>query len=330
MLVSVVIPVYNVRDFLEKCVTSVINQTYSELEIILVDDGSTDGSDDICNKLAVEDSRIEVIHKKNGGLSDARNVGMKSARGKYLFFLDSDDTINSMLIEKSVEVAESYKADIVYFDYRRLEPNGQIEVCNCRLPQMQPMSLESNPELLLSTISVCMKLFLREFLEKTEINFPLGYRYEDLGTMPKILHHAKRIIYLKEPLYDYQIREGSITTGTDSERNYQHRKAMLEGVLSYYKEHNKYEKYKSELEYLFIYNMYFLPAKEMLYSSKDLYNINKCRDYLEKNFHSFRKNRYIQNMDGKERLQFFLIEKKQYWLINVMSWLRKQRDCMRR
>ncbi len=105
-MVSVIIPVYNVKKYLEKSVGSVTSQTYKELEILLVDDGSTDGSGEICDKLADMDSRIAVVHKKNGGLSDARNVGLDIATGDYILFVDSDDTVNPELIERCVKTAE--------------------------------------------------------------------------------------------------------------------------------------------------------------------------------------------------------------------------------
>ena len=127
VLVSVVVPVYNVQDFLEKCVKSIKAQTYQELEIILVDDGSTDCSNEMCDKFAQEDSRIRVIHKKNGGLSDARNVGAGLAAGKYLFFLDSDDYVDSRLVEKAVGAAEKFDSDIVYLIINGWNQTGMLK-----------------------------------------------------------------------------------------------------------------------------------------------------------------------------------------------------------
>ena len=330
VLVSVVVPVYNVQDFLEKCVKSIKAQTYQELEIILVDDGSTDCSNEMCDKFAQEDSRIRVIHKKNGGLSDARNVGAGLAAGKYLFFLDSDDYVDSRLVEKAVGAAEKFDSDIVYFDYKRLEPNGDVEVCDCNLPEMCPISLKTNPELMLQTLSVCAKLFRRDFFTKTGLFFPVGYRYEDLGTIPKLVLTADCVVYLREPLYYYMIREGSITTGTEDEKNYTHRRKMVEGVLDYYRENGQFETFHRELEYLTFYNMYFIPAREMIYHDRKSPYVKKCRDLTAKLFPGFRKNPYIKNMGRKEKVQFWILEKRQFWMMNVLSWARKQSDKMRR
>ena len=120
-LVSIIVPVYNVEEYLEECVNSIISQTYTNIEIILVDDGSTDNSGELCDKYSLRDNRIEVIHKVNGGISDARNVGAKSAKGKYIYFIDSDDYIVSEAIDELVSVALRDNSDIVFFDAKCFE-----------------------------------------------------------------------------------------------------------------------------------------------------------------------------------------------------------------
>lgn len=110
--ISIIIPVYNVKKYLNDCIQSVINQTYNNLEIILIDDGSTDGSGDYCDEIAKKDSRIFVYHKTNGGLSEARNVGIKISTGKYITFIDSDDYIENLYIETLYNSLIEYKADI--------------------------------------------------------------------------------------------------------------------------------------------------------------------------------------------------------------------------
>ena len=112
-LLSIIVPVYNVKSYLKKCVESIINQTYTNLQIILVDDGSTDGSQDICDEFAQRDSRIVVIHKENGGLSTARNVGMDRAKGAYIAFVDSDDWLEPNMYEALISQLEKHEADIV-------------------------------------------------------------------------------------------------------------------------------------------------------------------------------------------------------------------------
>ena len=112
-LISVIIPVYNVQAYLVRCVDSVINQSYDNLEIILVDDGSSDNSSQICDELALKDRRIKVIHKTNGGLSDARNVGLEKSVGDYILFVDSDDFIHQEMVEKMYGIIQKNETDIV-------------------------------------------------------------------------------------------------------------------------------------------------------------------------------------------------------------------------
>ena len=118
--ISIIVPVYNVEKYLERCVKSIQNQTYSDLEIILVDDGSPDSSGALCDQYAKEDKRIKVIHKKNGGLSEARNYGIEAATGSYIMFIDSDDWIDLDMAEMLCKLSNKYDADIVECSWRNI------------------------------------------------------------------------------------------------------------------------------------------------------------------------------------------------------------------
>ena len=115
-LISVIIPVYNVEEYLRECIDSVLNQTFSDFEVILVNDGSTDSSGEICDEYVEKDERVTVIHQKNGGLSVARNIGLSEANGKYVYFLDSDDYISENALATLLNIAENDSSDIVFFD----------------------------------------------------------------------------------------------------------------------------------------------------------------------------------------------------------------------
>lgn len=203
-LVSVVVPVYKVGQYLERCVKSICEQTYQELEIILVNDGSPDRCGEMCEELAQKDNRIQVLHKQNGGLSDARNAGVKLATGKYLLFVDSDDYIAKDLVEKTVTEAEKMACDMVLFDYYCVE-NGIEEVRTTQIPGGKVISLEKEHQLLLAPPAAWAKLFNREFYVKADCPFPKGLYFEDLATTPIFFLKAERISYLKEPLYYYII-----------------------------------------------------------------------------------------------------------------------------
>lgn len=125
-MISIIVPIYNVEKYLPKCIESIINQTYTDLEILLIDDGSTDNSGLICDKYASIDNRIRVIHKKNGGLSDARNVGLDICKGKYISFIDSDDYIELTMYEKMIKIMINQKVDIVSCNYNHIYNNNKI------------------------------------------------------------------------------------------------------------------------------------------------------------------------------------------------------------
>ncbi len=317
-LVSVVVPIYKVEKYLEKCVSSIQRQTYQNLEIILVDDGSPDHSGEMCDVYVEKDSRICVIHKANGGLSDARNAGAEKATGKYLLFVDSDDYIAEDLIEKAVRTAEKTCCDIVLFDYFHVE-DGIKEIRETNLPPKKKISLEKEKNLLLIPPASWLKLFNREFYERTGISFPKGRYYEDLGTTPKFVLEAGSVVYLPEALYYYIVRKDSIMGSKDYIRNYRDKKHVLEDVLNYYKDRNVYDRYKEELEYLVFANLYFEPSKEMVLAGVKADHLQMARTYIYQNFSKFCKNKYVCQLGKKDRLHIWILNTRQYWLMRLLS-----------
>lgn len=323
-LVSIVVPIYNVEKYLEKCVQSIQAQTYENLEIILVNDGSPDMCGSMCDAYARQDDRIKVLHKKNGGLSDARNEGAKLATGKYLLFVDSDDFIELDLIQKTVESAEKYQSDIVLFDHKRLEADGTIEISSMTgISENRSFSLEDYPQIMIESISAWNKLFLRKFYIESNVQFPVGYYYEDLGSSPRYLLAANRISYVKEPFYNYVIREGSIMSATKEEKSYHDRCKMIENVREHYRQAGSYDKYFKELEYLALFHAYFIPAKEILFRKGDRSYIAKFRNFVKQKYPKYTKNCYLSSMSEKEKLQFYMIDHSQYWVVNLLSWARQ-------
>lgn len=329
MLISVIVPVYNVEKYLGKCVDSLLGQTYRELEIILVDDGSPDRCGEICDAYAKKDHRIKVIHKENGGLSDARNAGIKKASGEYLLFVDSDDYIERDLIEKVAEAAEKTKCDMVMFDYVREEETFSLPLYS-ELPEHKVLTLESNPEILISTLSAWSKLYRREFYLEQGHWFPKGRLYEDLGSIPKLFLDAGSIVYVKGAFYHYLIRPGSIMTSTKFEKNYTDRTAMYQAILDYYKEAGKYDAYKDELEYLAFRNIYFEPSKEIILTDRKSPYLQKFRAFMEQHFPDYHKNPYLKGLTSKERLHYRIIETKQYWLMVLLSYARRAVEKLRK
>jgi glycosyltransferase involved in cell wall biosynthesis len=325
-LVSIIVPIYNVEDYLERCIESLANQTYTNLEIILVDDGSTDNCGKMCDELAKRDNRINVIHKKNGGLSDARNVGFSNATGKYAIFIDSDDYVDIELISDCVSRIENDNSDMVVFDFKRVE--GKDIDCITLIDVKEGCyNLSEKPQLLIGSPAAWNKFFKKEFLNATNIQFPVGKYYEDLGTTPKFLASAKRISYIKKPYYYYMIRSGSIMSSGKFEKNFNDRTEMIDGVLRYFKEKNLYEKYKNELEFLTLFNGYFLPSREIILADRKNKILGKFRKYIYTRFPTFAKNPYIKTqLSKKDRLHLWTINARQYWVMVLLSKLRKMKE----
>lgn len=216
-LISVIIPVYNVAPYLEQCVNSVRQQTYSNLEIILVDDGSTDGSGAICDAWAKRDARIYVFHKKNGGLSDARNFGLERATGTYIGFVDSDDFIHPQMYEMLIDAMKEKDAQVAACDFaRENEEDFRKPVDVSRISHQVLGGEEALANLNLPLSTVCNKLFSKELF--AGVRFPKGRAHEDEAVIHRLLAPCKRIVKVSCPLYFYLVREDSIMHSVSEKR----------------------------------------------------------------------------------------------------------------
>lgn len=216
-LVSVVVAAYNVGKYLEKCVDSIVSQDYDKLEIILVDDGSKDNTGDLCDKYAEHNKRIKVIHQKNGGLSNARNSGIKAAHGKYITFIDGDDYVDKTYISSLLIALIDNKADISVAGHTIVRPNKSCDKISSSKLLLKPR--EALFEILYDRnidISSWGKLYKTSLF--SNISFPDGQLFEDSATTYKLFMAAKSIAVIPESHYFYIIREGSITNAGFSEK----------------------------------------------------------------------------------------------------------------
>lgn len=218
-LVSVVIPVYKVEKYLQASVESVLAQTYENIEIILIDDGSPDLCPQICDEIAEKYSNVFAYHKQNGGLSDARNFGIEKSKGKYIFFLDSDDTIDKKTIFSMVELAEAENADIVIPDryYQSYEEDGRTEL----LYHFKEEGLYiQNPLMFALEVLIARGrawratavLYHLDVIKREKCLFPVGYTAEDISFNLQVMSHARKIAFLRTPTLNYLKRKNSITT----------------------------------------------------------------------------------------------------------------------
>lgn len=213
ILVSVIVPVYNVEAYLSRCIDSLLAQTYPNLEIILVDDGSPDGSGTICDSYAEAHSCIKVIHKENGGLSDARNVGIAAAKGEYIGFVDSDDFVSPEMFRRLLEAALSQDAPVAACGRYTTDEAGTVTGEAFTLPEEKLFSLPEAVEEILTggplDVAAWDKLYRKDIFDG--ISFPVGEINEDAAIIFKVLARAERIAHIGAPMYYYRERGGSIT-----------------------------------------------------------------------------------------------------------------------
>lgn len=244
VLVSVIIPVYNTEKYLDKCLQSVVNQTYNKLQIILVDDGATDNSPQLCDEWKAKDSRIEVIHKQNEGLGYTRNAGLEVAQGKYVSFLDSDDTIELNTIEVCVNALENKDADACFYARKTFDKEGKYSICE-NIPSKLEFTNDEvknefskiywgihpleNPDPFLHS-SVCRGMFLRKTIEENGLRFCSEriYLSEDVVFGLEFCKFAKKIIIIPQYFYNYTYNETSLTKS--------YRPQRLEQAKNLYKE----------------------------------------------------------------------------------------------
>ena len=205
-LVSIIVPIYNVENYLEKCLTSILAQSYSQIEVLMINDGSTDNSLEIMDDFSKKDSRFLSFTKENGGLSDARNYGIEHATGEYLVFVDSDDYIVSTFVEDLLYNLIDSNTDISVGDMTYLYENGNKEFASGGNFEIE--SFAENEMLLLINNSACNKLYKKYLFDI--IRFPKGLWYEDLATIPIVVAKANSISKVNKELYIYYQRTGSI------------------------------------------------------------------------------------------------------------------------
>lgn len=248
-LISVIVPVYNVEEYLPRCIDSILAQTYSNLEIILVDDGTKDNSNVICDEYAAKDSRIRVIHKENGGLSSARNAGIDVAKGEYIAFVDSDDWIEPDAYETMLTLALEENVKLVCagrYDVRSGSGERTVGLCP---PKQEVISGEELVRRIFLWDNIDSaawdKLYHRSLFR--EIRYPVGKIVEDVPVTYRIALDAGRIGMCSKPVYNYFHRPGSITTSSVSAKTF-HFSQHTEKIYPYIREH--YPQLKNEARYL--------------------------------------------------------------------------------
>lgn len=297
--VSIIVPVYNVERYVRKCLTRLVEQTLKDIEIIIVDDGSTDNSAQIIKEFAKRDNRIKYYKKENGGLSDARNYGMKYATAPYIAFLDSDDYVDVTIYEKMYRKAKKDECDMVecnfYWIYPRHRHKNKKDIG--KKYSNQSKMLEK------ARVVAWNKLYKREIIEKNKVQFPKGLIYEDIEFFYKLIPYIHTVSFVKEPLVYYVQRKKSIIN-KQTKKNSDIFK-VFEHIVEYYQKNNFYHTYKEELEYscarILLCSSFKRIAK---IKDKELRKelLNETWIYLNTKFPQWKQNKILNiNLNNKKR-----------------------------
>ena len=270
-MISVIVPVYNVKVYLNRCIESIVRQSYEDLEIILVDDGSTDECGDMCDIWAKKDSRIKVVHKENGGLSDARNAGLKIAKGEYIGFVDSDDWIEPDMYQDLLSAIKSENAELAVTGIKRIYDNGyKREQFVCDKPYVLNEDKIIQAYLLQGIFSTAAwdKLYKKSLFDNR--SFPVGKQFEDAPVIFDILCSIQKLVVVGKPQYNYFQRADSITGKSFSIHKMDHyvfSKEIRDRVLV------NYPQYKGEADIF-----WGCKLVEILYT---LYESDNKKDYVQ-------------------------------------------------
>ena len=289
MKVSVIVPVYNVYDYIERCLDTLANQTLKDIEIIVVNDGSPDNSEEIIKKMMKKYKNISYYKKENGGLSDARNYGLQYAKGEYISFIDSDDYVSLDMYEKMYQKAKEGDFDFVSCDIRYVFPDHE-EIVGCSIDEdtedIRSLFINMYP-------AIWNKIFKRElFLH--DLLFKKGVWYEDVEFIYRALPYVKKVGVVHEAFNYYVQREESISHRI-SDKVYDYIDNM-DSIVAFFKERNFFDEYKLELEYAYVRYVYATFIKTALNFPYDKYlqAVDKAIKSVHENFPNYRKNKYFK------------------------------------
>ena len=319
MKFSIIIPVYNVEKYIEKCLISILEQSYSDYEIIVVDDGSKDKSGVICDEFSQKYNQITVIHIPNGGVSNARNIGISKATGEYYWFIDSDDYIkpNSLEIIAS-HIKKCNEIDMLIFDANVTDEEGNHKGnITCGLPRGQKICFETCRDFVYANTSLWNRIFRADIIKNKKLQFEPGITIaEDLLFNYKYLLECQSVYYESEALYYYIQRKNSAMSGAGKNKDV---RSVFESLIAYYKEKDKYLEYRNEIEYLAIYHYFIVTSVRMIrcgFEKSECLNILKW--FKGTDIKLSLANPYVRKMAQKHILVFVLLKSRCYKIISML------------
>lgn len=311
--VSVIVPVYNVEKYLQKCLETLVNQTLKEIEIIVINDGSTDNSQAIIDSFMSKYSNIICLKKENGGLSDARNYGFAYATGEYIGFIDSDDYVDLDMYETLYNKAKEENYQIVECNLHHVYEDGTIDT-------EEGKHITDKKEMLMMGRSVVWnKIYRRDWLLETQVIFPKGYIYEDVEFYLKLIPHVDRYAYVDAALV-YYVQRGNSLNNKQSLKTL-HILDILKHISDYYKEIGLYDEYKDALEFFYtrillcssFSRMCRIPDKQDRKQA-----LKKNWDCLNYNFPKWYKNEYLKKLNTKKGMFMKLMNTVTYKICGIL------------
>lgn len=291
---SIIVPVYNVEKYLDRCLDSLVHQTLENIEIIVVNDGSPDNSQKIIDKYANKFSNVKPYIKRNGGISDARNFGIKHANGEYIAFVDSDDYVDKTMFEKMYNKAKENSFDIVECNLQMVDDDGKL--IRYVIPALKEDIYYTNDlkKYMINMYTSVWNKIYKKTLFDNEVRFKRNVWFEDVEFLYKIIPYVKTIGFVHENLYYYVQREGSITKTFD-DRLYCYIDNW-NGIVEFYKEKGLYDNYYSEIEYSYVRYLYatFIKQSSNYKSKIDFDNaVKAAKQNVKQVFPKYRHNKYF-------------------------------------
>lgn len=326
--VSIVMPLYNVEACMKAAIESVLAQTYPHWELILVDDGSPDGSGRLADEFAAQyPEKIRVLHQENRGQGGARNAGVELATGNYLFFMDSDDVIEPHLLDVTVRLAVQQNADIVAFEYTVHHMDGSlVKTVNNPFELPKTGNPRVNREFLLVAGMPWNKLFNTEFYRSTGLSFPEKVWYEDFILCTKLMAYARTVVHTSRPLYRYYLRPNSTMRNQNTARNREIIDAM-DNILAFFEKEELSQMFADELCCLAVDNVYIAASLRLIRINPKDPLIPELRRYIQQHFPNYRRNPYLPCLSAQYRLTLRLLEWRMVWLVRLLTRLKDSKKA---
>ena len=321
MKVSVIVPIYNTSKLLEKCVNSIVRQSISfdNIELILVNDGSTDDSEDVIKKLIKEYPSIKYFYKENGGQGSARNLGLKKATGEFISFVDSDDYIDTNMYEDLYNIAIKDNLDIVTCDYSFVK-NSTKKYCSFKFLEDEVNNF------LTMNMGPCNMIIRNSFLKEINFSFPTDISYEDIAVIPSLALYTKKIFHLEKSLYNYYIRDDSSMHKKKYSNKLEDIFKAIDILYNKWLELDKEKKHYPEVEYIYIRRLLMSASLRFIEFKDPHHKISDISTVINNKFPDWQHNKYYKVLPLKQRIVAILASKKQRKILYILYKLNSKKE----